>query len=223
MTEPDVQRLGWPWEKVHGLQRQAWQEPSGDLVSFASRLRIEGKARVYDLGCGIGRHTVYLARQGFQVDASDVSVEGVRETKRWLNEEGLEARLLLADLATLPYDDGAFEAVVAVNVIYHAYRDGVEACLDEVRRILSPNGLFFVTFNSTTSEDFGKGRKVDDNTYVKVGGVEDGIPHYYVDRNELDRLMKSFEVLRFSHKEDWLLELGRGHREAHWSVWARRL
>ena len=222
MTEPNIQQLGWPWEKVQGLQRQAWQDPSGDIVSFASRLKLEGKSRVYDLGCGIGRHTVYLARQGFVVDASDVSVQGLKETRRWLDDEKLEARLLYADLATLPYDDGAFDAVVAFNVIYHAYRDGVEASLDEIRRVLAPNGLLFVTFNSISSEDYGKGRRVDDNTYVKVGGVEDGIPHYYVEKNELDRLMKSFEVLRLSHREDWLLEIGRSYREAHWSVWARR-
>ena len=222
MNNPGIQPLGWPWEKVQGLHRQTWQEPSGSLVSFASRLKLEGKAKVYDLGCGIGRHTVYLARQGFHVYASDVSREGLRETELWLDREGLEARVLCADLASIPFKDRSFDAVVAVNVIYHAYRSGVEACLNEVSRVLAPNGLFYLTFNSTLSEDFGKGRKVDENTYVKEGGIEDGIPHYYVDKDELERLMGSFELLRFSHQEDWLRELGRDGREAHWGVWARR-
>ena len=98
----------------------------------------------------------------------------------------------------------------------------MESCLKEVWRTLEPGGLVFVTFNSTTSDDWGKGRRVDDNTYIKVGGVEDGIPHYFVDRGELERLMETFEVLRISHKDEWLPELGKGHREAHWAVWARR-
>ena len=73
----------------------------------------------------------------------------------------------------------------------------------EVRRVLKPTGLFFVTFNSTESGDWGRGRRVDDLTFVKVGGVEDGIPHYFVDRAELERLMGAYELLDVSLKVEW--------------------
>lgn len=222
MDDKSPANKGWPWKEVQGGLREAWQEPSGDLVPFAARLKREGKTRVYDLGCGIGRHTVYLAQQGFEVYASDVSADGLDETRRWLDKENLEAELVSSDLTQIPYSDKFFDSILAVNVVYHAMREGVEACLAEVQRALRPEGLFFVTFNSKQSNDYGRGQQVDENTFIKTEGIEKGIPHYFVDRNELDRLLGGFELLRISHKDEWLPELGKPDRAAHWVVWARR-
>ena len=44
------------------------QNPSAGLT-----LRQSGAKRVYDMGCGLGRHTIMLAENGFSVVASDIS------------------------------------------------------------------------------------------------------------------------------------------------------
>ncbi|MCI0437710.1 MAG: class I SAM-dependent methyltransferase [Chloroflexi bacterium] len=222
MDNRSVERKGWDWDRVQGEQRAFWTEPEGELIPFVSRIARERARRVYDLGCGIGRHTVYLARRGFEVYASDISEEAVRETRGWLGNEDLAGEVVRSDLTVIPYPDGRFDAVIAVNVVYHALREDIEACLNEVRRVLRPGGLFFVTFNSTSSDDFGRGRRVDDRTFVKVGGVEDGIPHYFADRADVERLLVGFDLLRMYHREEWLFELDSAKKGAHWIVWARK-
>ena len=222
MVDPQNTQKGWPWRKVLGKQRQVWMEPSADLIPFVSRLKQDKRQRVYDLGCGIGRHTVYLAREGFEVWASDAAPDGLEETRRLLEAEGLRAEVTASDLTSIQYPDEHFDAVIAVNVVYHAIRKDVETCLSEVHRTLRSGGLFFVTFNSIHSDDWGHGRQIDENTFVKIGGIEDGIPHYFVDRQELECLMAGFEVLRLSHKDEWNPEIGKNSRSSHWVVWGKK-
>ncbi len=212
-------KRGWPWSRVLQETPEPWEQPDEEVVRFAARL--PRGARVLDLGCGPGRHTLYLGQQGFEVHASDIAADGLRETQRRLRLGGVDGAVLRSDMTAVPYADAVFDAAIAVNVIYHGYRADVETCLAEVRRVLKPSGLFFVTLNSTESDDWGRGRRVDDLTFVKVGGVEDGIPHYFVDRAELERLMGAYELLDVTLKVEWP-EDNDGRKAAHWHVWARR-
>ena len=43
------------------------------------------------MGCGTGRHTLYLAKQGFQVYGVDIAEEGIKIAKQWLKENNLKA------------------------------------------------------------------------------------------------------------------------------------
>ena len=212
-------KRGWPWSRVLRETPEPWEQPDDEVVSFAAQLR--AGQRVLDLGCGVGRHTVYLAQQGFEVHASDIAADGLRETLRRMRVGRVDGAVLHSDMTAVPYPDAVFDAAIAVNVIYHGYRTDVETCLAEVRRVLKPAGLFFLTFNSTESDDWGRGRRVDDLTFVKVGGVEDGIPHYFVDRAEVERLMGAYELLDVSLKVEWP-EDNDGRKAAHWLVQARR-
>lgn len=49
--------------------------PDESLVAWHRDRKIEGRpgARALDLGCGPGRNAVWLAQQGYQVDAIDLS------------------------------------------------------------------------------------------------------------------------------------------------------
>ena len=212
-------KRGWPWSRVLRETPEPWEQPDDEVVSFAAQLR--AGQRVLDLGCGVGRHTVYLGRQGFDVHASDIATDGLQETLRRMRVAGVRGGVVHSDMTAIPYPDAAFDAAIAVNVIYHGYRADVETCLAEVRRVLKPAGMFFVTFNSTESDDWGRGRRVDALTFVKIGGVEDGIPHYFVDRAELERLMGAYELLDVTLKVEWP-EDNDGRKAAHWLVQARR-
>jgi SAM-dependent methyltransferase len=224
MNEPAQDKRAWSWNQVSGGELEYWSKPSGEVVSFGSQLTKVGAKRVYDLGCGIGRHALYMAQHGFEVYASDTSADGLKETRRRLHAVGLRAEIVLSDLTALPYRSSFFDAAIAYNVVYHGVRAEVEACLSELHRVLRPGGLLFATFLSTRDGylEKGPGRRVDENTVVKAGGPEDGIAHYFIDREELDRLTDGFEPLRISHKDEWLPELGKTTRSSHWALWAKK-
>lgn len=64
------------WEKIYERAGQTWMgRVSAELVEFASELR---PGRALDLGCGTGGDAIWLAQQGWQVLAADVSASALK-------------------------------------------------------------------------------------------------------------------------------------------------
>ena len=57
--------------------RQDWLVPEPDVRALLPQLRARGARQVLDLGCGIGRHALYLGAEGFAVSAIDASAAGL--------------------------------------------------------------------------------------------------------------------------------------------------
>jgi ubiquinone/menaquinone biosynthesis C-methylase UbiE len=96
--------------------------------------------RVLDLGCGTGDLAADLARAGAQVTAADVAQAALDRARR--SHPELDLRLIALD-GPLPFDDGAFDAVWASEVIEHVA--DTARWLSEVRRVLDPKGRLLLT------------------------------------------------------------------------------
>ena len=90
-----------------------------------------------DIGCGVGRSSVYIAERlgATQLSGIDVS-DGLVEEAR---TRGIDARVIDLDASPLPFADGSFDAVFCGEVIEHV-RD-TDLLLDEIARVLTPEGL----------------------------------------------------------------------------------
>ena len=119
----------WKWEQVAG---ERWREPDPLAYYLAARWAQQGKRRFLDLGCGIGRHALFFARQGFAVDAYDLSPSGVAMVEESARTAGLLVSTRVGDMLALPYDDGQFDCLMAFHVIYHSDRAGAERTLSEI-------------------------------------------------------------------------------------------
>ena len=76
----------WNWSEE---KNAIWLTPSEESYYVANRWSELGYRRVLDFGCGLGRHSIFFARQGFHVSAFDLSPEGVSHLERWAREEAL--------------------------------------------------------------------------------------------------------------------------------------
>ena len=93
--------------------------------------------RILDVGCGTGTMLTYLASYG-QAQGVDIDEEAVG----YCRERGLtDVRLGAAE--TLPFEDGSFDLVTALDVVEHLDDDA--AALREIRRVLRPRGKVLVT------------------------------------------------------------------------------
>ncbi len=97
---------------------------------------------VLDLGCGTGRHSLWLASAGATVTGVDFS-EGMLEEAR--GKPGAEAvRFLAHDLGQpLPFAAGSFDLVVSGLVLEHLA--ALDAFFAEARRVLRPGGRAVVS------------------------------------------------------------------------------
>jgi malonyl-CoA O-methyltransferase len=97
---------------------------------------------VLDLGCGTGRHALWLAAAGAEVTAVDFSEGMLAEARRKPGAE--RVRFLIRDLHDpLPMPGGSFDRVVSGLVLEHL-RD-LGAFFREARRILRPDGRAVVS------------------------------------------------------------------------------
>ncbi len=105
--------------------------PAQIVKRLATVLRPGG--RVLDLGAGQGRNGLWLAQQGFVVDAVDIDEEGVRQMQDRAQREGLtsfQARLAKAE--ELELDANAYDGLCCINVLQFF---SVEQAADLVQRL----------------------------------------------------------------------------------------
>ena len=99
-------------------------------------------ARVLDIGCGPGQLAVELAQRGLRVTATDLDPAMVERAEIRLAAVDPAADAVVADVAALPFDDGAFDLVVSTLSLHH-WGD-VPAGAREIARVLAPRGRALV-------------------------------------------------------------------------------
>ena len=108
-------QVAWNWKEVKDTKY--WKIPDGAVMRLIYLLGKDDAIKVYDLGCGLGRHTVFFASQGYQVAASDLSEEAVNQTRRWLQEENLSAAVEQGRMTEIKQPDNEFDLVISFNVM----------------------------------------------------------------------------------------------------------
>jgi SAM-dependent methyltransferase len=97
-------------------------------------------AHVLEVGCGEGELAERLVRElGVPLVALDQSARMVELARR----RGVDARI--GDAQDLPFEDAAFDVVVAAWMLYHVA--DLERCLDELARVLRPGGRLVAVTN----------------------------------------------------------------------------
>jgi SAM-dependent methyltransferase len=104
-----------------------------------------------DLGCGFGRHAYEAARRGARVIAFDYAEAELKEVRNTFGAMATAREVGAASLAgavqgdgtLLPFADGAFDRIIASEVLEHI--DDDRAALDELARVLRPGGTIAVT------------------------------------------------------------------------------
>jgi ubiquinone/menaquinone biosynthesis C-methylase UbiE len=118
---------------------------------------LEKHFTILDIGCGGGRTVTKLAAvtsdgKVHGIDYSSASVAAARSTNaRWLEAGRVEIQQ--ASVSHMPFPDGAFDVVTAVET--HYYWPNLEADLREILRVLKPGGRLVII-----AETY-KGRRLD--------------------------------------------------------------
>lgn len=188
------------WDRAYKKEGEIQSDVLAFVEGTASRLLKEGAKRVLDLGCGTGRHTVFLSSKGFDVYGIDISKNALEITMKKLEENGLEAKLSVGDMSSLGFDDGFFDAVVSTYVIHHAKLGVIRKVISEVARVLKEGGVFSFIVLSDEDGWCGRGDEIEPKTFINNGDPTEGdVPHHYFSESELRKELKSFEILEFFH------------------------
>ncbi|WP_158678616.1 class I SAM-dependent methyltransferase [Streptomyces sulphureus] len=105
---------------------------------------------VLDLGCGVGRILTWLAPRASEVVGVDVAPGMVaRARARVAGFRHVELRV--GDMAAVPAPDGHFDQVVCLGVFEHVPAAHRRRALEEIRRVLRPEGELLLELNNAES------------------------------------------------------------------------
>jgi SAM-dependent methyltransferase len=140
-------------EKSHWWHTGRRRIIAGFVEKICRDLAVE-RPRILDVGCGTGANLEMLARFG-EAEGMDVSPDALA----FCRERGLE-NVRLGAAERLPYEDGSFDLVTALDVVEHL--DDDMAGLREMHRVLKPGGraMLFVP------------------AFMFLWGVQDDISHH---------------------------------------------
>lgn len=158
--------------------------------------------RVLDLGCGGGVNTLFLAREGFEAHASDISPVGVENTRCRLAQAGCSATLSVGSVDTIAYPDNYFEALVSIGVLECAGFSLLRLAFSEVVRVLSPGApaiLLFASdldFRLSGDNPLGLHGFTDAEVLDAAGGVSEQLADFW-----MDRYITTYESQRLQQNE----------------------
>jgi SAM-dependent methyltransferase len=96
------------------------------------------------LGCGSGRAEREFLQRGIceEFTGLDVAEAAIAEARAMAASQGLPIRYLCQDINAIDLGEQRFDLVVCQTILHHVLE--LEHVLDEVERVLAPDGVFYV-------------------------------------------------------------------------------
>ncbi len=132
---------------VQGWRQALWAE-------FLRRLQSENLTSLLEIGAGTGQAGLFFQEGGLKVVCTDLSPEMVRLCRA----KGLEAYEM--DFLHLDFPDDHFDGLFAQNCLLHVPKVDFANVLQEIGRVVRPEGLIFIlmhggrSFEGVREEDF---------------------------------------------------------------------
>jgi SAM-dependent methyltransferase len=160
---------------------------------------------VLELGCGTGRITIPIAREGWKITGLDLNDAMLRRAREKATEAGVDIDWIQADFRNFK-DDRQFKLIIfPFNSFLHLPdRESQEACLNCVKVHLSPDGRFILDiFNP----DFGILTRDPDKRHFDYEHPDPGGGGSFVSttKNSYDRASQINHVEHYLYygKEHW--------------------
>ena len=184
-----------------------WLIPCVESHYLSARWKEKGYTKLLDFGCGLGRHSIFFAQNGFSVSAFDISVDAITHLRNWASNENLKIDMQIANMLSLPYQENAFDCLFAHHVISHTDTAGMLEIMSEIKRVIKPNGELFITLCSKESWLFHDSSypRIDNNTTIETDdSPQKGVPHYFVNYDEINNMFDDFgfTLHRIRHYDD---------------------
>lgn len=135
---------------------------------LGSRIPRDERMKVLDVGTGFGINVAYLARwlsKGSTVWTVDPSREVLEDVRALLGrEDARRVKFVEAAADDLPFEDGAFDAVVSVMVLHHIEK--LQPALREMARVLGAGGtMLIVDYRPEASHELEFGTRHEEEDF----------------------------------------------------------
>jgi len=117
----------------------------GEVEGILKILNLPKGSRIMDLCCGYGRHSIPLAKSGFEVTGLDLSETLLRRAKKDSRKEGVKIRWRKGDMREIPFEN-EFDGVINIFTAFGYFEEDREnfKVIRGVSKSLKKGGKFLM-------------------------------------------------------------------------------
>lgn len=131
------------WENEYlNKEKSTFGNPSKEVVDIVSLLPEE--AKVLDVGSGDGRHSLYLASLGFQVDAFDISENAINKIDYLKEQNNLNVNTYVCDVLDFEFRY-KYDLIIIHGVLQFIEREKQPEIIELLKNWTEVNGYHIVT------------------------------------------------------------------------------
>ena len=155
-------------------------EPNAFLNSVVKTIP---SGRVLSIGEGEGRNAVFVAEEGYDVTAVDLSPKGLEKAKKLADTHGVQLKTVVADLTLFDFGKDSWDGII--SIFCHLPPDVRPIIHQKIKTGLKPGGVFIVEAYTPLQISFGTGGPKDPRMMMR-----------------LDILQKDFEGFEFVRAQE---------------------
>ena len=161
------------------------QVPLYRFLQLCNEETLTGTPKILDCGAGGDQPPLSLFHSyGYETMGIEFDPDQVEKANAYGLMRDQSLNILLGDMTKLDYEDNAFDFVYSYNSIFHMKKESIQIAINELKRVLKPNGLMFVNFLSVDDFRCGEGPDLGDNQYEQMDDTP--VIHSYFDYDEAE-------------------------------------
>ncbi|HET9652168.1 MAG TPA: class I SAM-dependent methyltransferase [Usitatibacter sp.] len=126
------------------MNAEARELVTDELDLMRAMLPLAG-ARVVDLGCGNAQMSRRMLREAGASSVAALEVDRVQFEKNVAEPPMPALTLRMAGAEAIPFPDASFDIATMFKSLHHVPVETMDAALREIRRVLAPGGLLYVS------------------------------------------------------------------------------
>ena len=156
---------------------------------------------VIELGAGLGRDSIFFAKNNIKIQALDYSSSGIEIINHKIKRDNLSNYIstkLFDVREKLPFQDNSVDACYSHMLYCMALKIAdLQKLNNEIHRILKPNGLNIYTVRHTNDGDYKNGKHIGEDLYEN-----DGFIVHYFSEEKVNSLLNGFKNITLEKFEE---------------------
>ena len=190
------------WEKNFSSKPEMFGlEPSLPAKKSLELFKESKISKIVELGAGLGRDTIFFAKNSIHVTAVDYSSSGLKvinDKTQKQNLSNLISTKLFDVRKKLPFEDNSIEACFSHMLYCMALTtEELKYLNNEICRVLKPNGINIYTVRHTKDGDYKNGIHRGEDLYEN-----DGFIVHFFSKDKINSLLEGYQNIKIEDFEE---------------------